>query len=172
MTKCRRPRKAFHLSAIVAATAMSLIPLPAIAQAPSHGEPASSSGEVRYIKSSRVNVRSGPGTSHSALDVITLGNEVRVYLTRGEWSRISAPGQTERWVYTPLLQDSAPRPPKAVSKAAQKSPTDTRNDEPTRQVSPQGDKSRANGAASRDRSVAQKQQNGTPENEQDMHKPR
>lgn len=172
MSKYRAHRKSFSISTLFAATIILLFPLQAGAQAQPRGKPASSSGEVRYIKSSRVNVRSGPGVSHSSLDIITLGSEVRVYLTVGDWSRISASGQTERWVYTPLLQPSAPIPARAVSKAAQKSPEATRHDEPTRHVSPQQEKSRATDGTSHNRSVEQKQQHGAAENERDMQKPR
>lgn len=171
MPKFRGLPTALRMTALAAATTLLFSTLPAAAQAPSPSKPASSMGDVRYIKSARVNVRSGPGTSHTALDSVTLGNEVRVYSTRGDWSRISAPGQAERWVYTPLLQSDAPSGPKTISKAAQKSPRDTRHQDQTRDASPQQGKPDSRDGL-QDLPREQDKPNRASENEREMPKPR
>ena len=64
--------------------------------------------EARYVKSQSVNVRGGPGTTNSVLEVLILGTEVQIYATQGNWNRISPPGKPEKWIYAPLLQREKP----------------------------------------------------------------
>ena len=70
----------------------------------------------RYVKAEAVNVRGGPGVSNSIVTVLNLGTEVSIYVTKGDWARISGPGQQEKWIYAPLLQDNKPQPVKAADK--------------------------------------------------------
>lgn len=77
--------------------------------------------EVRYVKGDAVNVRGGPGTSYTVLEVAILGTEVTIYASNGNWSLISPPGKPERWIYAPLLQkEKPPVPQRAAQKAAPK----------------------------------------------------
>lgn len=69
----------------------------------------------RYVKAEAVNVRGGPGVSNSIVTVLNLGAEVSIYVTKGDWARISGPGQPEKWIYAPLLQDHKPQPVKAAN---------------------------------------------------------
>lgn len=66
--------------------------------------------EPRYVRPEAVNVRGGPGTGNSIVEVLVLGTEVQVYVTMGNWSRISPPGKPEKWIYAPLLQPEKPAP--------------------------------------------------------------
>lgn len=96
-----------RLSARLAASALAaLIAFSAIAQA----QPAPPPEGPRYIKSEKVNVRGGPGTGHSVIEVLLLGAEVQIYAVAGDWARISPPGKPEKWVYSPLLQPEKPQP--------------------------------------------------------------
>ena len=61
-----------------------------------------------YIGSSAVNVRTGAGTSNGIARVMKPGEKVVVYQRHGDWGRISARNEAERWVYTPLLKDGPP----------------------------------------------------------------
>ncbi len=91
---------------IAAGTLAALIALSAVAQAqpsPGHEGP-------RYIKSEKVNVRGGPGTGNSVVEVLLLGAEVQIYAVTGDWARISPQGKPEKWVYVPLLQAEKPQP--------------------------------------------------------------
>ena len=74
----------------------------------------------RYVKAEAVNVRGGPGISNGVVTVLQLGSEVSVYVSRGDWARISPPGQPEKWIYAPLLQDTRPPAVKASHKPVAK----------------------------------------------------
>ena len=91
---------------IAASTLAALIAFSAIA----HAQPAHPPEGPRYIKSERVNVRGGPGTGNSVIEVLLLGAEVQIYAVTGDWARISPPGKPEKWVYSPLLQPEKPQP--------------------------------------------------------------
>ena len=91
---------------IAASTLAALIAFSAIA----HAQPAQRPEGPRYIKSERVNVRGGPGTGNSVIDVLLLGAEVQIYAVTGDWALISPPGKPEKWVYSPLLQPEKPQP--------------------------------------------------------------
>jgi uncharacterized protein YraI len=162
MSKSRRPGTAVRMAALIATASIFFSPLQAGAQTPASVKPPSSSGDARYIKSSRVNVRSGPGTNHAAIDVATLGNEVHVYFSQGDWSRISPPGQTERWVYTPLLQSDAPAAPKTFSKPEEKPQGNTRHENPTKEYSPQQGRPDPGDGVSEDRSREHNKPSDTP----------
>ncbi|HAE93865.1 MAG TPA: hypothetical protein DCG65_04850, partial [Hyphomonas atlantica] len=69
----------------------------------------------RYVKAEAANVRGGPGVSNSIVTVLNLGTEVSIYVTKGDWARISGPGQPEKWIYAPLLQDHKPQPAKTAN---------------------------------------------------------
>lgn len=96
-----------RLSARIAAGTMAaLIAVSAIA----HAQPAQPPEGPRYIRSEKVNVRGGPGTGNSVIEVLLLGAEVQIYAVTGDWARISPPGKPEKWVYSPLLQPEKPQP--------------------------------------------------------------
>lgn len=104
MTKFRaRP----VLAAIVAASILTA-GFSASAESPPH--------EARYVKSDAVNVRGGPGTGNTIIEVLFLGTEVQIYASSGNWNRISPPGQPEKWIYAPLLQKEKPSPKPASKK--------------------------------------------------------
>ena len=91
---------------IAASTLAALIAFSAVA----HAQPAQPPEGPRYIKSEKVNVRGGPGTGNSVIDVLLLGAEVQIYAVTGDWARISPPGKPEKWVYSPLIQPEKPQP--------------------------------------------------------------
>lgn len=126
-----------RLSARIAASALAaLIAFSAIA----HAQPAQPPEGPRYIKSERVNVRGGPGTGNSVIEVLLLGAEVQIYAVTGDWARISPPGKPEKWVYSPLLQAEKPQPkppkgqpvPKGQSKPKQHEPSKDSKDQPAK----------------------------------------
>ena len=100
---------------IAASTLAALIAFSAIA----HAQPAHPPEGPRYIKSERVNVRGGPGTGNSVIEVLLLGAEVQIYAITGDRARISPPGKPEKWVYAPLLQAEKPQPKPQKGKASQ-----------------------------------------------------
>ena len=52
----------------------------------------------------RSNVRAGPGTSYDKVDLLEVGQEVRVSERTGSWFKLEdRAGQVERFVYAPLL---------------------------------------------------------------------
>ena len=65
---------------------------------------ASTTGRVmRAFK--RSNVRAGPGTSHTIVQVLAVGERVRVIERRGNWFRLQPrPGKPDRFVYAPLAR--------------------------------------------------------------------
>ena len=69
---------------------------------------ASATGTVMWaIK--RTNVRAGPGTSYAKVDLLEVGDRVRVVERTGDWFRLAPqPGQAERYVYAPLLSKTNP----------------------------------------------------------------
>lgn len=96
-----------RLSARLAASALAaLIAFSAVA----HAQPGPPPEGPRYIKSEKVNVRGGPGTGNSVIEILLLGAEVQIYAVTGDWARISPPGKPERWVYSPLLKPEKPQP--------------------------------------------------------------
>ena len=98
------------------------------------------SPEARYVKGDAVNVRGGPGTGNSVLEVLFLGTEVQIYLTTGDWSRISPPGQPEKWIYAPLLQREKPAAKAKVTGKPQnqQAAPDTKPAQKTDKDQPQG----------------------------------
>ena len=62
---------------------------------------------MRTIK--RANVRAGPGTSYAKVGLLEIGERVQVVERTGDWFRLAPqPGQTERYVYAPLLSVTRP----------------------------------------------------------------
>ena len=99
-----------HIKSILAASLVASTALfgpTATAQSP---QPA-----PRYVKAEAANVRGGPGVSTSIVTVLNLGTEVSIYVTKGDWARISGPGQPEKWIYAPLLQDNKPQLARAAN---------------------------------------------------------
>lgn len=62
---------------------------------------------TKYITISSLNLRSGAGTNHSAIDTVTEGEEVTVYETNGSWSKVKFANQTG-WVSSNYLSDTKP----------------------------------------------------------------
>ena len=61
---------------------------------------------MRALK--RSNVRAGPGTSHTIVQVLAVGERARVIERRGNWFRLQPrPGKPDRFVYAPLLAEAA-----------------------------------------------------------------
>ena len=57
----------------------------------------------------RANVRSGAGTSYAKVGLLEIGDEVRVIERTGDWFKLAPNlGQPERFVYAPLLSETAP----------------------------------------------------------------
>ena len=57
----------------------------------------------------RANVRAGPGTSYAKVGLLEVGQAVRVIERIGAWFKLQPkPGQPERFVYAPLLSETAP----------------------------------------------------------------
>ena len=55
----------------------------------------------------RSNVRAGPGTSYAKVDLLEIGEEVRVIERTGDWFKLAPqPDQPERFVYAPLLSET------------------------------------------------------------------
>ena len=60
---------------------------------------------VRTAK--RANVRAGPGTSYAKVDILDVGEHVRVLERTGNWFRLQPTSQQpERFVYAPLLTET------------------------------------------------------------------
>lgn len=59
--------------------------------------------QVAYVSSSVVNVRSGPGTNHSLVTQVRLGDIVRVVSEQGDWCKVILAHGKEAWIYKPLL---------------------------------------------------------------------
>ena len=54
----------------------------------------------------RANVRAGPGTSYAKVDILEVGEHVRVLKRTGNWFRLQpTSGQPDRFVYRPLLTE-------------------------------------------------------------------
>ena len=76
------------------------------ATSPTEGETASDT-VMWAVK--RSNVRAGPGTSYVTVGLLEVGDEVRVIERIGAWFKLQPkPGQPERFVYAPLLSETAP----------------------------------------------------------------
>ncbi|WP_240335319.1 SH3 domain-containing protein [Paraliobacillus sediminis] len=71
---------------------------------------------TQYITISSLNVRSGAGTNHSAIDTVTEGEEVTVYETNGSWSKVEFANQTG-WVSSNYLSDTKPAVKKTTTVA-------------------------------------------------------
>ena len=57
----------------------------------------------------RSNVRAGPGTNYAKVDLLHVGEKVRVIERTGDWFKLQPkPGQPKRYVYAPLLGETAP----------------------------------------------------------------
>ena len=57
----------------------------------------------------RSNVRAGPGTSYAKVSLLEVGQAVRAIERIGAWFKLQPkPGQPERFVYAPLLSETAP----------------------------------------------------------------
>ena len=55
----------------------------------------------------RANVRAGPGTSYAKVGLLQIGDQVRVIERTGDWFKLEPlPGQSERYVYAPLLGET------------------------------------------------------------------
>ena len=55
----------------------------------------------------RSNVRAGPGTSYAKIDILDVGEHVRILERTGNWFRLqSISGEPERFVYAPLLTET------------------------------------------------------------------
>ncbi len=71
-------------------------------------EMASTAGAIEHAAmmraAKRSNVRAGPGTSYAKVGLLEVGEEVRVIERTGDWFKLKPrPGQSERYVYAPLL---------------------------------------------------------------------
>ena len=54
-------------------------------------------------------MRAGPGTNYAKVDLLHVGEKVRVIERTGDWFKLQPkPGQPERYVYAPLLGETAP----------------------------------------------------------------
>lgn len=91
-------------SAIAAAALMALLSAAPLASA----EPPPPD-TTRYVAAEKVNVRTAPTTKGKIRTSLKRGAEVKVFEVSGNWSRISAPGEPERWIYSSLLQPEQPR---------------------------------------------------------------
>ena len=57
----------------------------------------------------RSNVRAGPGTNYAKVDLLHVGEKVRVIERTGDWFKLQPkPGQPKRYVYAPLLGETKP----------------------------------------------------------------
>lgn len=63
------------------------------------------SGKVLSIKGSRVNIRSGPGTTYSILTTLTKGQQVKALGKQGEWYQVQLPDGKVGWVYATLVSE-------------------------------------------------------------------
>ncbi|MGE5541749.1 MAG: SH3 domain-containing protein [Bacillota bacterium] len=59
--------------------------------------------ESVIVNQPRVNLRSGPGTTYPKAGEVTGGTRLELIETKGDWSRVRAPGGGEAWVYSPLV---------------------------------------------------------------------
>ncbi len=74
------------------------------------GEQVASEGARTMQASTRVNVRSGPGTQYGKIGLLEAGEEVLVTGEAGEWARIEGPGGGEAFVHASFLVDPAAVP--------------------------------------------------------------
>ena len=71
---------------------------------------------TRMWVAKRANVRAGPSTSHRKVDLLEVGEEVRVVAKEGDWFKLwHRPGLGRRFVYAPLLTDRKPAKSSAAS---------------------------------------------------------
>ena len=75
---------------------------------------ASTTGAVEHAAmmraAKRSNVRAGPGTSYAKVGLLEVGEKVRVIERTGDWFKLEPrPGQSERYVYAPLLTATRPQ---------------------------------------------------------------
>ncbi|MEZ6010785.1 MAG: SH3 domain-containing protein [Hyphomonas sp.] len=120
----------FRLFLAAAAMAVFMTAIPAAS-----AQPQPQPEGPRYVKSESVNVRGGPGTGNTVIEVLILGTEVQIYATNGNWSRISPPDKPEKWIYSPLLQKD--KPP-AKAKAGDKHPDQKAKSDKDRKDEPSG----------------------------------
>ena len=71
---------------------------------------ATNTGRVFYVAAGKLNVRTGPGTGHAVAQTHMKGHQLKVYEERGQWARVSRPGEPALWVYAPLLSRDKPSP--------------------------------------------------------------
>lgn len=60
-------------------------------------------GATMYVIPSAANVREGAGLSNGVVKVLDKGAPVTIHETRGNWTRISADGESPAWIYSRLL---------------------------------------------------------------------
>jgi TolA-binding protein len=61
--------------------------------------------DVLYVTGARVNVRSGPSTAHTIVEVLKRKVRVTVEERRPEWVQVRTPAGSIGWVHASLLQD-------------------------------------------------------------------
>ena len=89
--------------AATTAPAASAKPSPPPAEGPAYVS--FPSGKVLSIKGSRVNIRSGPGTTYSILTTLTKGQQVKALGKQGEWYQVQLPDGKVGWVYATLVSE-------------------------------------------------------------------
>ena len=62
----------------------------------------------KFVSASALNVRDEASMDGEVVDVLQNGEKVTVHDTSGEWARISADNETEKFVYQSYLSDTAP----------------------------------------------------------------
>ena len=85
---------------VVVTGASEFAPPPAAVAAVAPEPPA----DIRTVAGSRVNMRSGPGTSHGVLTVLSRGDPTEVLAVDGRWARIRA-GGIEGWMALSMLSE-------------------------------------------------------------------
>jgi len=70
----------------------------------------------KKVKSTRLNMRSGPGENFSVLGTIEKGTAVNVLETKGEWHKIEPPASAYAFVAAHLVTLEPPAPPVIASK--------------------------------------------------------
>ena len=85
----------------------------------------------KAVKSSRLNLRSGPGENYSVLGRVPKGTPVKEIEVKGHWVKIEAPADTYAFVAAHLLQPNITPPGEAIAATQPAKPLETAKVETT-----------------------------------------
>ena len=86
-------------------------------------------GTTMYIIPEAANVRTDTGTSSDIAKVLKKGDSVTIYENKGNWTRISAEGESPMWIYSPLLTAEGTMDTQTDTKVSDTVPAEDSNDD-------------------------------------------